>query len=183
MKKEESSPRQKLSVDPHYQGKTSLQKTGQTIGLGLVPKQLSWRKGSGIATEAKQPLFQSKVTAVVSRLHGEPKDRPKIVEKLLNKRTSLQQDEPLLSARLQSSVQEEFEIRKAPADLEIHEKPTLIGDQTIESAERSEPYIFTPNELAKEVLRIVLERNKKMIGISDNLTLIIVFLHRGLRKS
>lgn len=44
-------------------------------------------------------------------------------------------------------------------------------------------YNFTPYQLAKEILKVVQDRNMKKFGRCDNMTLMIVFLHRGLQKT
>ena len=44
------------------------------------------------------------------------------------------------------------------------------------------PYTFTPQQLAAEALRTIRERNTAALGGSDNLSLTIVFLHRGLKR-
>lgn len=44
------------------------------------------------------------------------------------------------------------------------------------------PFQFTAQKLSEEVLRKVKDANLAYLGASDNLSLLIVFLHRGLRR-
>jgi hypothetical protein len=45
------------------------------------------------------------------------------------------------------------------------------------------PFQFTAQQLSDELIKKIKERNMIRIGASDNLSLIIVFMHRGLRRS
>lgn len=44
------------------------------------------------------------------------------------------------------------------------------------------PYVFTPQQLSEEILKKVRDKNLSTLGCSDNLSLVVVFLHRGLKK-
>lgn len=176
-KKDGLSPKQKSSLEHNQLGKTGKSKGGKNE---TSSKQLSWRKGSGALGEKKEGVKGKRVPAVVSRLGGGYKGRPKVVEKLLNKKGNGYLEEPLLSARM-LSVQEDSG-RRMTEGLSKTIPKGLATEVSNEMSERRSGYLFTPNELTKEVLRLIAERNKKWFGRSDNLTLVIAFLHRGLRK-
>jgi hypothetical protein len=176
-KKDGMSPKQKSSLEQNPLSKTGTSKGGKNDASA---KQLSWRKGSGVLGEKKEGGKVKRVPAVVNRLGGGYKGRPKVVEKLLNKKGNGHQEEPLLSARM-PSVQEDSG-RRMTEGLSKTIPKGLATEISNELTERRSGYLFAPNELTKEVLRLIAERNKKWFGRSDNLTLIIAFLHRGLRK-
>lgn len=60
-------------------------------------------------------------------------------------------------------------------------KPNANPEADYRSLVRT-PFQFTAQKLSEEVLKKIKDANLAHIGASDNLSLIIVFLHRGLRR-
>ena len=158
-------------------GKAQLPKTDSSTN------QFSWRNNNRILDEHKYvKKYQVKTKGLLKNTSNQKTDQKTLASKTIqreNHKIAINEHQTFANPKFPENNQDKID-QLDFLGRTTHKPSTL--DTHLENRQLSNGFNFSPFEVARETLKLVLEKNLRQFGKSDNLTLIIVFLHRGIRR-